>query len=165
MPKLINRDGVFEDTWTIAEANQDIEAALKKGGALIPLSYYLAQADHFTEIDKPFGVWVESADDIEKLTDKHQHLAVVAFRFVSFMDGRHFSSARILHDHLDFQGDIRAIGAFIRDQVFYLSRCGFSSFSVPDDCQTQSMQESLCEISERYQAGCDEPQPLFRRRA
>lgn len=164
MPKLINSAGITEDNWHLVEADADIQSALSEGSAIIPLVSYLSLSDD-EKANNTFGVWLDSADDVGELAGHLSHLPIIAFRFGSFMDGRNFSSARILHDHFDYQGDIRAVGGFIQDQLFYLSRCGFKSFAIADDANTESMLNSMKMISERYQAGSDEPQPLFRRRA
>jgi len=47
-------------------------------------------------------------------------LSVVACDFQTFMDGRSFSQARILREHIEFSGDIRAVGHFIG--IRWLSR-------------------------------------------
>lgn len=164
MPKLINTDGtVSEDNWHIVEAGADIANALTEGFAIIPLADFLSlSADEIAKAS--CGVWLSSADDVSVLSSACENLPLIAFHFDNFMDGRNFSSARLLHDHLDYQGDIRAVGSYIQDQLFYLSRCGFKSFAVSDDADVNSMIKSLQIISESYQAGTDEPQPLFRRR-
>lgn len=164
MPKLINSDGtVGQDNWHIVETGADIPSALAAGFAIIPLADFLSLSDEDVA-NASCGVWLGSADDVSVLSDRCENLPIIAFRFDNFMDGRNFSSARLLHDHLDYQGDIRAVGSYIQDQLFYLSRCGFKSFEVADDADTDSMIKSLQIISESYQAGTDEPQPLFRRR-
>ena len=164
MPKLINSDGtVGEDNWHIIEAGADIASALATGSAIIPLADFLSLSDE-DAAKASCGVWLGSADDVTALKDTCENLPVIAFHFDNFMDGRNFSSARVLHDHLDYQGDIRAVGSYIQDQLLYLSRCGFKSFEVSDDANVDSMINSLQIISESYQAGTDEPQPLFRRR-
>lgn len=164
MPKLINSDGTIgEDNWHIVEAGADIPSELAKGFAIIPLADFLSLSDEDVA-NASCGVWLGSADDVSVLSDTCKDLPIIAFHFDNFMDGRNFSSARLLHDHLDYQGDIRAVGSYIQDQLFYLSRCGFKSFAIADDADTDSMIKSLQIISESYQAGTDEPQPLFRRR-
>lgn len=81
------------------------------------------------------------------------------------MDGRSFSTARLLRDAYGFKGELRAIGGIIRDQLFYLKRCGFDSFSLADDIDAEAAVASLSDFSESYQAAEDQKLPLFRRRA
>ncbi|XYK82861.1 MAG: DUF934 domain-containing protein [Labrenzia sp.] len=49
---------------------------------------------------------------------------------MSSPDGRGFSTARDLREHLNYQGDIRAVGSYILDQVPLARRCGVSSFEI-----------------------------------
>ena len=53
---------------------------------------------------------------------------------------------------------------FIRDQLYFLKRCGFNAFQLTDETQLEGALCSLNEFSEHYQAASDEPEPLFRRR-
>ena len=90
-------------------------------------------------------------------------LSFVAVDFPKFMDGRGFSYARELREQRRYQGEIRAVGDFIRDQLFYMKRCGFSSYALPSD-ELEAALASLNDFSESYQSSVDQPLPLFRRR-
>jgi len=59
---------------------------------------------------------------------------------------------------------LRAIGDVLRDQLFYLHRCGFDAFALRPDKDPYEALESLKDFSVTYQAATDEPLPLFRRR-
>ena len=84
--------------------------------------------------------------------------------FPVFTDGRGFSYGRELRER-GYQGELRAAGHFIRDQLTYLSRCGFDAFQMADESQLEDALASLDDFSESYQAAIDQPLPLFRRRA
>ena len=53
----------------------------------------------------------------------------------------------------------------MRDQLTYLSRCGFDAFQFEDEQELEEALASLADFSEYYQASIDQPEPLFRRRA
>ncbi len=164
MPQLIKTNGVSPDTWQLLEADAaPNDAALVRDNTLLPLQSYLDLASELKE--RAVGVWLASDEDVYALQALIEQVPVVACRFASFMDGRGFSQARILREHLDYEGEIRACGYFIQDQLFYLHRCGFDAFVVEDDADIESMVESLRDFSDSYQAACDNPAPLFRRRA
>ena len=55
-------------------------------------------------------------------------------------------------------------GVELRDQLFYLHRCGFDAFALRADKDPYEALESLKDFSVTYQAATDEPLPLFRRR-
>lgn len=90
-------------------------------------------------------------------------LTAVAVNFPVFTDGRGFSYARELRE-LGYEGEIRAVGAFIRDQLFFLQRCGFNAYQLEDESQLDAALASLSDFSEVYQAAIDQPEPLFKRR-
>lgn len=52
----------------------------------------------------------------------------------------------------------------LRDQLFYMARCGFDAFAVRADKDPYEALESLKDFSVTYQAATDQPLPLFRRR-
>jgi uncharacterized protein (DUF934 family) len=89
---------------------------------------------------------------------------LVAVHFPKFTDGRGYSTARLLHERLGWQGELRAMGDVLRDQLFLMARCGFDSFALRDDQDPQAALSAFRDFSVRYQSATDEPQPLFRRR-
>ena len=101
---------------------------------------------------------------MESIADDLQHFQVVALNFPVFSDGRHYSSARLLRERYKYQGEVRAIGDVLRDQLFYMKRCGFDAFALRADRDPYEALESLKDFSVTYQAATDEPLPLFRRR-
>lgn len=161
MPKLIslNPNTSCPDDWVLLSDTDILPNDCTK--ALLPLDVFLANVDSLEKC----GVWLNSDQDPYALSEYLNKVSVVACQFQVFADGRSFSQARILREHMEFSGEIRAIGNFIQDQLHYLLRCGFTEFSVENDADEASLRESLADFSESYQAGCDVPAPLFRRRA
>ncbi len=117
-----------------------------------------------SEENKARAVQLEPGEAPLPLFDHLAEIPLVAINFPTFMDGRGFSYARELRER-GFTGELRATGHFIRDQLTYLSRCGFDAFQMADESLLQEALESLMEFSEFYQASASQPQPLFRRRA
>ena len=94
-----------------------------------------------------------------------QALELIALNFPSFADGRAYSSARELRNNLGFKGEIRAIGDVLRDQLFYMARCGFDAFLLRDDQNVETALGAFDDFKDGYQVSVDKPLPLFRRRA
>ena len=88
----------------------------------------------------------------------------VDFRCSWVVDGRGFSSARLLRERYNYSGEIRAVGGFIRDQIYLLNRCGFNAFKFDDASDLNESVKSLEDFSETYQVSSDQKDPLFRRR-
>ncbi|KZY83862.1 oxidoreductase, partial [Oleiphilus sp. HI0069] len=110
------------------------------------------------------GVWLDSDEEPEALAPYLDKLPAIAINFPKFVDGRGYSYARILRDRLNFEGEIRAIGDILHDQLFYLKRCGFDAYAVREDKDIEVAQEGLSDFTESYQAASFMNQPLFRRR-
>ena len=63
------------------------------------------------------GVLVAPADDVQKLEPYLDRIALIAIAFPAFSDGRGFSHAALLRERLDYQGELRAVGDVLIDQV------------------------------------------------
>lgn len=166
MPKLI-KDGVIVDNqWQVLpkpEAQQSL--TIPTGQVIVPLSVWLAQEDELKGRDD-IGVWLDSDETAEQIGNKATQLPLIAVNFVGFMDGRSFSTARLLRERFGFTGELRAIGDFMRDQLCYLSRCGINAFQFNDpEIDVTEALKSLNDFTEFYQAAVDQPLPLFRRRS
>jgi uncharacterized protein (DUF934 family) len=109
------------------------------------------------------AVVLESDQPPSTIEGDLNQLELVAINFPVFTDGRCFSYARELRE-LGYKGEIRATGNFIRDQLFFMQRCGFTAFQFENDAHLQEYLPSLSDFSDAYQAAVDEPTPLFRRR-
>lgn len=73
---------------------------------------------------------LEPGDEVAAAASRIHEFDAVFIRFGVFSDGRGFSIARLLREKHRFQGEIRALGHFILDQVPYLLRVGFDAFAV-----------------------------------
>ena len=117
-------------------------------------------------VDKPSppDLVLEPADDPALLAGALAHLRVIAVNFPKYGDGRGYSIARLLRERHGYQGELRAVGDVQRDQLYYLSRCGFDAFLLREDAGAGDALAALEDFSEAYQASVERPQPLFRRR-
>lgn len=164
MPKLNKSGEVFADDWQVQEKEQDLSAEqLSAGKWLVHVKWYLAHKDTVTPSDN-LGVWLDSDDEASDLGDAAKLFPVVGVNFPVFSDGRGFSIGRTLRERYGFAGELRALGGFMQDQLFYLQRCGFDAFIIKEDANVESMRQSLRDFSDFYQAAVDQPTPLFRRR-
>jgi uncharacterized protein (DUF934 family) len=167
MPKLIKDGVIATNTWALmAKPEGDASAVVvPEGQVIVPLSVWSAQKTTLQD-RKDLGVWLDSDETAHQLADDVQTLPLIAVNFPVFMDGRAFSTARLLRERYGFTGELRAIGHFIRDQLCYLRRCGVNAFAFArEDINLEEALDSLNDFSEYYQAAVDQPLPLFRRRA
>ena len=163
MPVIIKNNQVVDDAWTLLNADVTLDEALRTLQALIPLSLWQQHKEQLRDV-QPLGIWLEPHEVVEDIVADIAHFAVIALNFPVFTDGRHFSNARLLRERYAYSGEIRAIGDVLRDQLFFMQRCGFDAYAIrADRCPTDALQ-SLNELSVTYQAACDQHLPLYRRR-
>ncbi len=61
-----------------------------------------------------------------------EHFSLIAAEFSGPAEGRGYTQARQLREQWEFTGELRATGYVRRDQLFFMARCGFNSFELPD---------------------------------
>ena len=166
MPKLVKDGVIVENTWTLLEKPEDAAAvSVPEGQVIVPLNVWQAQKAHL-QSRSDVGVWLDSDETADMLGEEAKALPLIGLNFPGFMDGRPFSTARLLRERYGFSGELRAVGNFIRDQLCYLRRCGVNAFAFAnEDTDLEAALRSLNDFSEYYQASVDQPVPLFKRRA
>lgn len=166
MPTLIKDGQVAENDWALMAKDSELAAALSNTSAkiLVPLSLWQAQKPALQASEKTVGVWLDSDDDIYELGAEATNLPIIALNFPVFMDGRSYSSAAILRERLGFEGELRAIGEILRDQLFYMKKCGINSFEISDSVKLEDALAAFNDFANNYQSTSEEPLPLFRRR-
>ena len=161
MPQLLKDNKIIEDSWRIVDESAE---HLPSGNVLLSIDQCQKFSEQFSKQDGNVGLWLDGNADIDKIIDFLQQMSVVAVKFPKFADGRGFSTARLLRERYNFHGELRAIGEFIRDQLYLLQRCGFNAFQFSNDEDLIEASKSLNDFSETYQVAADQKQPLFRRR-
>ncbi len=163
MRKLTKDGTLTADDWTVLPKDETFDPASVSGPTLV----HWAQAqEHLQALDagKQIGIWIDTESSDESLASLPLNVPVIGIHIPTFTDGRGFSLARMLREQKKFAGEIRALGNYMQDQLFYMRRCGFDAFVIDDSANAESMRRSLMDFSDSYQAAVDQPQPLFRRR-
>ena len=97
------------------------------------------------------GVVINSDVQIGQLENDLKHFKLIAIRFTEFKDGRGYSLARLLRERYHFQGELRATGNVLRDQIFYMHRCGFDSFEVDEGRNLEEAIDAFSDFHVSYQ--------------
>lgn len=129
----------INNQWQII--SEDIQEPLGSGFYLVPFKYWL---DHSraADIEKKYlagelGVWFASDADLtahrEVILAGMKFWSIIAVDFPIFRDGRGFSQAAILRERLGWQGELRAIGDVLVDQLLQMAKVGFDSFLLRSD--------------------------------
>jgi uncharacterized protein (DUF934 family) len=85
----------------------------------------------------------------------------IALNFPSFSDGRAFSQAFLLRRRLGFQGDIRAVGDVLIDQLQQMQRSGFTQAVLRADQDLAAGQRQLARYPAFYQGDAVNTAPHF----
>ena len=108
------------------------------------------------------GVRLGPADDPTDLADLVERLDLVTVDFPKFTDGRGYSTARLLR-RMGYEGELRAVGNVLPDQLFYMMRVGFDAFELEDGKSVDDALAAFETFSVTYQGSADDDRPLFRR--
>ena len=110
--------------------------------------------DAFLEQSNATAVRVEPGDDARLLIPHLDRLALIEIAFPSFMDGRGYSSARILRE-AGYTGELRAEGDVLLDQIRHMVRCGFDSFAPQKPIDPAAAKEAIARFEHVYQPTVD----------
>ena len=147
-----SRPSLALNEWQVWNGEQDeggipdLEHGAHK--VLVPFHWWITHHKNAAIIERAnkgeIGVWFAADEDILKhadiIEDGKKVWPLVAAHFPIFRDGRSFSTAALLRDRLNWQGEIRAIGDVLIDQLLQGARVGFDSFELRPD---QSLEVGL----------------------
>jgi uncharacterized protein (DUF934 family) len=103
------------------------------------------------------------ANDVDPTTCTLNGVTRIELQFPRFADGRAYSQAVMLRRRLGYQGDIRAVGDVLIDQVQHMSRTGFSSAELRADQSLEKARSQLQRFDDFYQGDAVQSQPRFAR--
>lgn len=159
MPRRLLRDGqVVDDDWSyLADAQGD--------AASLILSYaeWQSQPDVWSQRGGRLGVVLSPNHPVKLLTPHFSRFSLIGLEFSGPSEGRGYSQACVLRDQWTFGGELRATGYVHRDQVFFMARCGFNSFELPE-ADLGRTSTALSSFSWAYQPSNDAGLPLKLRR-
>jgi uncharacterized protein (DUF934 family) len=166
MALIIKDRNVAADCWLRLELNADgsLPAAPPTGDIIVPLAMWQGRREQLIARPGRLGVWLDSHEDPADVAEDLKLFGVVAVNFPTFTDGRGYTIGRLIRERYGYRGELRAIGDVLRDQLFFLSSCGFNAFVLRDGEDTQEALAAFGDFSEAYQNSVERPLPLFRRR-
>ena len=142
----------------------DPEEAIPDGDIVLPFQYWKDNQETLKSRNGDTAVYINGDDRIEDVAQYLDQFSLLALEFPAFKDGRCYSHARLLRDRYHYQGDLRAVGDVLRDQLFYMLRCGFSSFFIRGDKDIEDALNALKDFSVTYQAAADDKPPIYKLR-
>lgn len=157
--ELIKHGEVIVDDWQLLR--EIPEAGIPAGKVIVAATYWLENRDTL-RARGDVGVWLASDQAPALIAADLDVLPLVAIDFPIFTDGRGFSYGRTLREQYGYKGEVRAIGEFLRDQLYYLSRCGFDAYALTTSDKHAAL-AAFADFSSGYQASANQPQPRFKR--
>lgn len=110
------------------------------------------------------GIRITPDMKVEDLAPRLDQIALIEVDFPSYTDGRGYSQARVLREHMGFQGELRAVGDVLIDQLRFMKRCGFDVAVLADHVDPSDAQAALERYGVWYQPAGDEHPPAHRLR-
>lgn len=123
----------------------------------------LATADHQPAQDDPRIVHLANDADPFTLKDRLADIDRIDLDFPNFTDGRAYSQAYLLRRRLGFQGDLRATGDVLIDQLVQMQRTGFSSAVLKEGVDIADARRQFERFGGFYQADAEVLTPVFKR--
>ncbi len=161
MPTFISLEaGVFalaEDPFTAVSDDQQIPP----GDVIISLARFQSEGELLLGEERRVGVRLESDQAVEDLAYDLPQIAVVALAFPKMGDGRAFSSVRLLRERFGYKGQIRAVGAVLRELAGNMVRCGFDAFEPADGSTVEEWERATRRFRHVYQRSSDGRSPAF----
>jgi uncharacterized protein (DUF934 family) len=111
------------------------------------------------------GNVLQLTNDADPSTIDLQGVDVVELTFPKFSDGRAFSQAFLLRRRLGYQGDLRATGDVLIDQLVQLQRTGFTSAVLRADQDVAFAQRQFDRYPRYYQGDAVTVAPRFKEAA
>jgi uncharacterized protein (DUF934 family) len=98
-----------------------------------------------------FGVQLSPDQGPEQIADDLVHFGLIALEFPVFTDGRAYSHARLLRERYGFEGEIRAVGDVLLEQLVFMDRAGFDAFEIDSESAVEDWQTAFADIDVFYQ--------------
>ena len=119
--------------------------------------------ESFTGQSNSTAVRIEAGEDARELLPYLDRLSLVEVNFPAYGDGRGYSAARILRE-AGYQGELRAVGDVLVDQLSAMRRCGFDSFRPDKALDDAAVERALNRYADVYQKTVDGRSPVWAKR-
>ena len=147
---LIKNGELVDDSWAYWDGQSPVS-----GDVIVSLDVWTSNRTELQDSSGRLGIRLESHQAPALIESDLDQFDLVVLEFPAFKDGRAFSYARLLRERFAFAGEIRAVGDVLRDQAFFMLRCGFDAFEIADEAKLNGFLEALDEFTFVYQPSTD----------
>lgn len=105
----------------------------------------------------PEGLRIEPGFDVEAMGLNLTGIGLVKIVFPKFVDGRGYSIGWLLRRRFGYEGEMRAVGDILFDQMQAMVRCGFDAFEIVDPATLRLLENGrrIATIDRFYQPGLE----------
>lgn len=157
---LIKNGAEVANEWTFVPDGAVLPDA---GKVTVSLLRFLGMKQGQENGPLPQGVRLGPADDVAELEPYLSELSLIEVDFPRYVDGRGYSHAQLIRRRYGYEGELRAVGHVLRDQIFYMNRSGFDAYETRR-ASVSEVVEALSEYSVVYQPAAAPSVPAFRKR-
>jgi uncharacterized protein (DUF934 family) len=147
---LIKEGVVSDDRYVDVTGSDEIPG---EGAIIVSLSQWLANKESLRGRD--LGILLRSDESPDEIEADVAVFSVIALEFPVFRDGRAYSYARILREAHRFEGELRAVGEVLLEQLHFMIRVGFDAFELQGEDPERDWRIAAEEFSAWYQPGAD----------
>ncbi|MGI9292189.1 MAG: DUF934 domain-containing protein [Gammaproteobacteria bacterium] len=145
---LLKNGAIENDPYTDVSAEENLPAT---GALLVSLDQWQSLKDELTGRNEAFGIILRSDEKPENIADSLDKFSVIALDFPAFGDGRAYSYARLLRDQYGYEGELRAVGDVLLEQLHFMHRVGFNSFQIDSESAVTDWETAAADVSVWYQ--------------
>ena len=156
---LIHKRRITKDKWKKHSPHEDTSGEEQ---IIVALDTVCKDPNRWRERTYPWGLSVGGDSDLDTFSDWLEHISLLEIHIPKFTDGRGYSLAQQVR-RTGYSQELRASGDILQDQLAYLERCGFDSFTSDTVKLSQEMLVAFDEISRPYQASGADPDASWRR--
>lgn len=150
---LIKNNAIIDDPFADATGQENIPA---HGPVLVDFEQWQAHREQLLQRAEPVGIKLRSDQTPELIAADLSSLAMVALEFPVFRDGRAYSYARLLREQYGYDGEIRAVGDVLLEQLHFMERTGFDAFELESDDPLGDLQVASTDFDVWYQPAADD---------
>lgn len=121
------------------------------GALIVSLEQWQQHRDELLKRSDLLGIILRSDEKPESIVGDIAHFDVIALDFPAFGDGRAYSYARLLRSRYDYDGELRAVGDVLLEQLHFMHRVGFNAFDIKDEDAAEAWTIAAADISVWYQ--------------
>ncbi len=144
---IIKDQQVSENTWIFVAD----DAPATTGNITVSVKRWLEDKQTLLQHAGKVGIRLTPGDSVADIGGDLPAISLIELDFPVFTDGRAFSQARLLRSRYAYRGEIRAVGHFLADQVFYLHRVGVDAFEINKAEDVEPALSAMHDFSVRYQ--------------